>query len=97
MAAGVGQKPLVVTDPGFAQLPAMAAVLAGIGMTAPIFHDVQPNPTGANIDAGVVAFRAGGHDGVIAVGGGSALDAGKCIALVAGQSRPNRVLSMRNP
>lgn len=82
------ERPLVVTDPGFAQLPAMATVLAGIGMPAPVFHDVQPNPTGANIDAGVAVFRSGGHDGVIAVGGGSALDAGKCIALAAGQTRP---------
>jgi len=82
------ERPLVVTDPGFSQLPVMATVLAGIGVTAPVFHDVQPNPTGANIDAGVEVFRSGGHDGVIAVGGGSALDAGKCIALMAGQSRP---------
>ncbi len=82
------ERPLVVTDPGFAQLPAMATVLAGIGAPAAVFHDVQPNPTGANIDAGVEVFRSGGHDGVIAVGGGSALDAGKCIALVAGQTRP---------
>ena len=53
-----------------------------------MFHDVRPNPTGANVEAGVEAFRAGHHDGVIAVGGGSALDAGKCIALMSGQTRP---------
>ena len=82
------RRPLVVTDPGFVGLPAMAGVLAGLGVPASVFHDVQPNPTGSNIDAGVEAFRAGGHDGVIAVGGGSALDAGKCIALMVGQNLP---------
>jgi alcohol dehydrogenase class IV len=82
------ERPLVVTDPGFAQLPAMATVLAGIGTAAAVFHDVQQNPTGANIDAGAEVFRSGGHDGVIAVGGGSALDVGKCIALMIGQTRP---------
>jgi alcohol dehydrogenase len=81
-------RPLVVTDPGFVELPAMAVVLAGLDVPVSVFHDVRPNPTGTNIDAGVEAFRAGGHDGVIAVGGGSALDAGKCIALMVGQSRP---------
>ena len=51
------ERPLVVTDPGFAGLPAMATVLAGIGASVPVFHDVQPNPTGANIDAGIEVFR----------------------------------------
>jgi alcohol dehydrogenase class IV len=49
---------------------------------------VRGNPVGANVDAGVAAYRGGGHDGVIAFGGGSALDAGKAIALMAGQTRP---------
>lgn len=82
------ERPLIVTDPGFADLPAMAAVLDGIDVAVSIFRDVRPNPTGSNIEAGVEAFRAGCHDGVIAVGGGSALDAGKCIALMAWQTLP---------
>ncbi len=81
-------RPLIVTDPGFVDLPAMAVVLAGIDVPVSVFQDVQPNPTGGNIEAGVEAFLAGGHDGVIAVGGGSALDAGKCVALMARQTRP---------
>lgn len=81
------ERPLVVTDPGFAQLPAMATVLASLDSATPIFHDVRPNPTGTNVENGVEAFRRGNHDGVVAVGGGSALDAGKCIALMAGQER----------
>ena len=50
-----------------------------------MFSDVQPNPTGTNIKQGVTAFNSGDHDGVIAIGGGSALDAGKAIALMAKQ------------
>ena len=46
------------------------------------------NPTGENVDGGVAVFKSGNHDGVIAFGGGSALDAGKAIAFMANQSRP---------
>ena len=49
---------------------------------------MQPNPVEANLAAGVAAFKAGGHDGVVAFGGGSALDAGKLIAFMNGQTRP---------
>ncbi len=42
----------------------------------------------ANVEAGLAVYRNGGHDGVIAFGGGSALDAGKVIAFMAGQTRP---------
>jgi alcohol dehydrogenase class IV len=84
-------RPLLVTDPGLRALPMVAQVLdalAGAGLGGNCFSDVKPNPVGANIDAGVAAFRAARCDGVIALGGGSALDAGKAIALMAGQTRP---------
>lgn len=81
-------RPLIVTDPGFVELPAFETVRAATSEAAAVFHDIQPNPVGSNIEAGVEVFRHGGHDGVIAVGGGSALDAGKVIALQAGQTRP---------
>jgi alcohol dehydrogenase class IV len=42
----------------------------------------------ANLEAGIAAYRAGGHDGVIGFGGGSALDMAKLIAFMQGQSRP---------
>jgi hypothetical protein len=58
------------------------------GMTSGVFADVQGNPTLENVEAGVVAFHAGDHDGVVALGGGSALDAGKAIAFASGQNRP---------
>ncbi len=53
-----------------------------------MFADIRGNPNGANVDAGVEVFRSGNHDSVIAFGGGSALDAAKAIALMAGQDRP---------
>ena len=48
----------------------------------------SPIRSPANVEAGIEVLRAGGHDGVIAFGGGSALDAGKVIAFMAGQTRP---------
>jgi alcohol dehydrogenase class IV len=84
-------RPLLITDPRLAEMPMVAAVLAqlqGAGVAAKVFADVQPNPIAANITAGLAALKAGKHDGVIAFGGGSALDAGKVIAFMAGQTRP---------
>ena len=88
--AGIA-RPLLVTDPGIARLPMLAKVLDGLaaaGRPALVFSDVKPNPVESNIAAGVAAYKAGGHDGVIAFGGGSGLDAGKVIAFMAGQTRP---------
>ncbi len=82
------QAPLLVTDPGLAQLPmTTAAVQACLdaALNCALFSAIKPNPTGGNVMAGVTAFRQGGHDGVIAFGGGSGLDAAKAIALMAGQ------------
>ena len=80
--------PLLVTDPGLAALPMVAQATeacSSAGISCTVFSDVRPNPTGSNIDDGVKAFNQGGHDGVIALGGGSALDAAKAIALMARQ------------
>src|SRR5262249_855764 len=60
----------------------------GAGLSAELFSEVRPNPVETNIAAGVAAFRSGGHDGVVAFGGGSALDAGKLIAFMTAQVRP---------
>ncbi len=88
-AASAGlKKPLFVTDRALATLPITAAaldVLEGAGLGRALFSDVDANPTEANMEAGIAAYRAGGHDGVICFGGGSALDLGKMIALMAGQ------------
>lgn len=85
------KKPLIVTDPGLMALPFVADLqenCAAAGLGVGLFSGVNPNPTGEDVEAGVTAFKEGSHDGVIALGGGSSLDAGKAIALMAGQSRP---------
>ncbi|QHF03376.1 iron-containing alcohol dehydrogenase [Pseudomonas asturiensis] len=53
-----------------------------------LFDRVKGNPTGTNVADGLRAYKAGDHDGVIAFGGGSALDAAKAVALMSGQTRP---------
>jgi alcohol dehydrogenase class IV len=85
------RRPLLVTDPGLRTLPMIARALASLkeaGLGDAVFSDIRPNPVGRNVDDGVAAFRAAGCDGVIAFGGGSALDVGKTIALMGGQTRP---------
>jgi len=81
------ERPLLVTDPGLVALPPVIKARE-LCPRAHLFADVQANPTEENVMAGVAAFRAGDCDGVIALGGGSSLDAGKAIALMVGQDRP---------
>ncbi|MEK6638232.1 MAG: iron-containing alcohol dehydrogenase [Pseudomonadota bacterium] len=88
--AGIS-KPLIVTDKGLAQsdiIGRVVAVLAEAGLPSTVYAKVQGNPVGRNVDEGTALYRSGGHDGVIAVGGGSGLDVGKAIAFMAGQTRP---------
>lgn len=81
--------PLLVTDPGLGGFDFIKETLAALENARPgvrLFHDIKPNPTRQNIQGGIDAFKQGKHDSVIVIGGGSALDAGKVIALLAGQS-----------
>lgn len=83
--------PLLVTDPGLASSLMVSKVIQqaqASGLRTGLFCQIKTNPTGDNVMNGVCAFKAGQHDGVIAFGGGSALDAGKAIALMVGQDRP---------
>ncbi|RTR07233.1 iron-containing alcohol dehydrogenase [Halomonas nitroreducens] len=80
--------PLLITDPGLAGLPmvqALVAACAEAGLEIAVFSEIKGNPTGRNVADGVAAFREGDHDGVIALGGGSGLDAAKAVALMARQ------------
>ena len=90
--AAAGMKaPLLVTDKGLANLPITQQtldILDAAGLGRAMFAEVDPNPTEINMEAGVAAYKAGGHDGVIAFGGGSGLDLGKMVAFMAGQTRP---------
>lgn len=84
-------RPLLVTDPCLAKLPMIPAALSDLeaaGIPAVVFSEVRGNPISANVAAGLDAYRAGNHDGVIAWGGGSAMDCAKVIALMVGQTRP---------
>ncbi|MHA1569645.1 MAG: iron-containing alcohol dehydrogenase [Alphaproteobacteria bacterium] len=77
-------RPLLVTDPGLATLPMVTGAIAAnaaAGLPTAAFTEIRPNPVEANIRAGADAYGLGGHDGIIAFGGGSALDSGKAIAL----------------
>jgi len=90
VAAGI-TKPLLVTDRGLAEMDITTRTLdlleaAGLGRA--MFSDVDPNPNEKNAAAGIAAFKDGGHDGVVAFGGGSGLDLGKLVAFLAGQTRP---------
>jgi alcohol dehydrogenase class IV len=85
------QAPLLITDPGLAALPMLKAVVDDLnesGLRCGLFSGIKANPTGENVDDGTAYYREHNHDGVIAFGGGSALDAAKAVALMVGQDRP---------
>ncbi len=85
------QLPLLITDPGLAALPLIHDTIAlcrSAGLQCGLFSKIQGNPTNQNVIEGLEAYRAGNHDGVIAFGGGSAIDAAKAVALMVGQDRP---------
>jgi alcohol dehydrogenase class IV len=85
------RKPLLVTDRGLANLPITQDTLALLdqaGLGKAMFAEVDPNPNEKNLELGLKAYNDGGHDGVIAFGGGSALDLGKVVAFMCGQTRP---------
>ena len=89
-AAGI-ERPLLVTDSGLSGLPMIKDAIARLGadgLKVTLFDRVQANPVAANVEDGLKVFRDSGSDGVIAFGGGSALDCGKVVAFMAGQSRP---------
>jgi alcohol dehydrogenase class IV len=92
LARGLGmQNPLLVTDAGLKHAGIVSDTLALVkdaGLGIAVFSGVKGNPTAGNVEAGLEAFHDGRHDGVIAFGGGSGLDAAKAVAFMAGQDRP---------
>lgn len=77
--------PLVVTDRGIAPLPILTELckgLAAAGLETSVFSEVWGNPVKSQVIAGVAAFRAGGCDGIVGLGGGAALDVAKAVALM---------------
>ena len=84
------KNPLLVTDKVLAQLDITQkalAILKSSGFESSVFFDVDPNPNEVNLEAALVVYNDGNHDGVIAFGGGSAIDLGKMVAFMSGQSR----------
>lgn len=84
------QAPLLITDPRLAGMPMVLDTLElcrAAGLQVELFSDIQGNPSAKNVEDGVFFYRAGMHDGVIAFGGGSGLDAAKAVALMVGQNR----------
>ena len=89
-ASGI-TKPLLVTDKGLADMDITHKTLGLLdesGLGSACFSDVDPNPSEKNVEEGLKVYRDGGHDGVVAFGGGSGLDLGKTLAFMAGQTRP---------
>ena len=83
------KSPLLVTDPGLSKLDMTKQIIADVisgGLAIQIFSNIKPNPTNDNIEDGILAYHQGQHDGVIAFGGGSAMDAAKAIALMCHQT-----------
>jgi alcohol dehydrogenase class IV len=86
-----GKRALVVCDAGVAKLGLAERVKVALekaGIPAAVFDGVDPNPVEKNIAAGVVAYKAAKADLLVAVGGGSPLDAAKLIGLAATHDRP---------
>lgn len=79
-------KPLIVTDDMMVQLgyvQRLQARLDGAGIVSAVFADTVPEPTVMSISAGVKALQLGNYDCLIAIGGGSAIDSAKAIAVLA--------------
>ena len=85
------KKPLFVTDKDLVNLPFIKKIISENLKKFDqfeIFSNFTGNPVGENVDQGVKEFKKRKCDGVIAIGGGSALDVGKAIAFMSGQNRP---------
>ena len=84
-------KPLFVTDKDLINLSFIQKIINEIKskfQELKIFSNFSGNPIGENVDEGVNEFKKNNCDGVIAIGGGSAIDVGKAIAFMSGQNRP---------
>lgn len=83
-------RPIIITDQGSLRLPFVDELqrsLTEAGLACGLYGGIEPNPTDQSVLAGAAAYRAWGADGIIALGGGSGLDGGKAVALVARQQR----------
>ena len=85
------KKPLLVTDSGLANSEIVKKTLEKLNnenIITEIYSNVTGNPTGTNVNEGVIYYKKKNCDGVIAFGGGSGLDVGKAVAFMSGQTLP---------
>jgi len=85
------RKPLLVTDSGLANSEIVKKTLEKLNnenIITEIYSNVTGNPTGTNVNEGVIYYKKKNCDGVIAFGGGSGLDVGKAVAFMSGQTLP---------
>ncbi len=75
-------RPLVVTDPGVLATGLVGHVVAPLGKQAVVFSEVQANPMEEDVLAGLTRYREAECDGILGLGGGSAIDAAKAIRLL---------------
>jgi alcohol dehydrogenase class IV len=90
LATSLGMKrPMLVTDPGLASGPVMDCVRDHLKALAPVVYDRTPqNPDEESVEAASALYVERGCDGVIALGGGSPIDLGKGVALLATHGGP---------
>lgn len=89
--AGEGTAVLLVADPGLAasgMIDAAGAALRASGLSPVVFTDIKSDPSCTQVDAAAALARAAQARAVVALGGGSAMDAGKLAAAVAGGTAP---------
>ena len=94
------KRPLIVTDPflnkqGHAER--LRKLIEDAGVRAEIFHDTVADPTAAVVDEGVRVFRAGKHDGLVSLGGGSPIDTAKAIGMLAANGGKVRDYKVPHP
>jgi len=82
-------RPLIVTDAGVKAAGIVDRALAALpGWTVSVFDQTPSNPTEAAVRAAAEAYRRGDCDGLIALGGGSAIDCAKGVAIAATHEGP---------
>lgn len=90
-------KAFVATDKDlikFGVADMVLSVLKKAGIPYEVFSDIKPNPTVANVNAGVKAFAESGADFILAIGGGSSIDTSKAIGIITNNPEFSDVVSL---